>query len=124
MCLAPPIGIVRLLLWEAKDLKNVESVGGGKSDPYVRIKSGVQIRACTEVVDNNLNPEWGAVVYVPIHSDKEDLTLEVMDWNANSKDKSLGMADLSVKELVKICAEGEGDTLQKWYESTGVRIDK
>lgn len=121
---SPPIGIVRLLLWEAKDLKNVESVGGGKSDPYVRIKSGVQIRACTEVVDNNLNPEWGAVVYVPIHSDKEDLTLEVMDWNANSKDKSLGMADLSVKELVKMCAEGEGDTLQKWYESTGVRIDK
>ena len=115
---------MRLVLWEARDLKNVEGVTGGKSDPYVRIKSGVQIRACTEVVDNNLDPEWGAVLYVPIHSDKEDLTLEVMDWNANSKDKSLGMTDLKVKELVKLCADGEGDTLQKWYESTGAKIDK
>lgn len=105
-------------------MKNVEGVTGGKSDPYVRIKSGVQIRACTEVVDNNLDPEWGAILYVPIHSDKEDLTLEVMDWNANSKDKSLGMTDLNVKELVKLCADGEGDTLKKWYESTGAKIDK
>lgn len=118
------MGVVRLTLWEARDLKNVETVGGGKSDPYVRIKSGVQIRAITEVVDNNLNPEWGAIVYVPIHSIKEDLTLEVMDWNANSKDKSLGMTDLNIKELVKLCADGEGDTLQKWHEPTGQKIDK
>ncbi|KAG2172009.1 hypothetical protein INT43_001486 [Umbelopsis isabellina] len=119
----PAIGVIRLTLWEARNLKNVESVGGGKSDPYVRVKSGVQVRAQTDVVDNNLNPEWGSILYVPIHSIKEDLTLEVMDWNANSKDKSLGVVDLTVKELVKQCAEGEGDSLQKWHESTGKKID-
>lgn len=119
----PAIGVVRLTMWEARGLKNVEGVGGGKSDPYVRVKSGVQVRAQTDVVDNNLNPEWGTILYVPIHSIKEDLTLEVMDWNASSKDKSLGVVDLSVKELVKLCAEGEGDSLQKWHESTGKKID-
>jgi Ca2+-dependent lipid-binding protein len=120
---APAIGVVRIMVWEARDLKNVEIVTGGKSDPYVRVKSGVQVRASTDVVDNNLNPEWGSILYVPIHSIKEDLTLEVMDWNANSKDKSLGVVDMSVKELVKQCAEGEGETLQKWHESTGKKID-
>ncbi|KAG1222608.1 hypothetical protein G6F68_020594 [Rhizopus microsporus] len=61
----PAIAVVRFTFWEARDLRNVEHVTSGKSDPYVRVLSGHQVRARTEVIDNNLNPEWGESVYVP-----------------------------------------------------------
>lgn len=42
----------------AKDLKNVEALTGGKSDPYARVLHAGIVVARTLVIDNNLNPEW------------------------------------------------------------------
>ncbi|CAO3634755.1 unnamed protein product [Cunninghamella echinulata] len=116
-----PIGIIRFSLWEARDLKNVETVG--KSDPYVRIMSGSQVRARTQVIDNHLFPEWGEFHYVPVHSMHEDLVLEVMDWNAKSKDKLLGSTKLRIKHLVKQISGKDKDDSIKWYEQLE-KIDK
>ncbi|RUP50358.1 hypothetical protein BC936DRAFT_139503 [Jimgerdemannia flammicorona] len=115
---AKPIGVVRVKFHAARDLKNVEAVTGGKSDPYVRIMSGVQIRTRTEIIDNNLNPVWNEVHYVPVHSMKESLVLEVLDWNHMSKDKSLGATELDVRKLAKEVKESEGESgnMKIWYE--------
>lgn len=110
-----PIGVVRVNLQKANDLKNVEALTGGKSDPYVRIMSGVQNRGQIERVDDDLDPIWNQVLYVPVHSKREDLILEVMDYNDVSKDKSLGITDLHLKDLMREIKTEEG---QVYYEST------
>ncbi|CEP18998.1 hypothetical protein [Parasitella parasitica] len=120
----PPIGVVRLTFWEARDLRNVENVTGGKSDPYVRVLSGHQIRARTEVVDNNLNPEWGETLYVPVHSLKENFVFEAMDWNAKTRDKTLGSTEFKVSEIMKQQIGDQSVNPDVWYESNGVKYDK
>jgi Ca2+-dependent lipid-binding protein len=110
---SPPIGVVRLHMFGATNLKNVEALSASKSDPYVRVKSGVHIRGQTEFIGDNLDPDWNEVLYVPIHSIREDLVLEVMDFNEVTKDKFLGLADLSIKSIVK---EVEAENGQKIYE--------
>lgn len=47
-----PIGIVKVLVKRASDLKNVEAFTGGKSDPYIRALSRGTIVDRTEVHDN------------------------------------------------------------------------
>lgn len=115
---------MRLTFWEARDLRNVEAVTGGKSDPYVRVLSGFQVRERTSVIDNNLSPEWGEAVYVPVHSPKEDLVLEVMDWNAKTRDKSLGLVELRMKDFVELRIEDSSERTEKWYTATGFKLDQ
>ncbi|CAO0794356.1 unnamed protein product [Mucor circinelloides] len=109
-----PIGVVRVKLNKATNIKNVEMLTGGKSDPYVRVMSGLQSRGQTEAILDNLNPVWDTAVYVPIHSLREDLTLEVMDYNDVTSDKLLGMCELFIKDLA---VEKKTEDGQAYYES-------
>ncbi|KAI8099043.1 C2 domain-containing protein [Halteromyces radiatus] len=113
----PPVGVIRFTFWEARDLRNVEAVTSGKSDPYVRVLSGNQVRARTEVIDNNLNPEWGETLYVPVHSTKENMVLEVMDWNARSPDKSLGATTINMVDLIRQHVGNQSVDPDRWYEA-------
>jgi Ca2+-dependent lipid-binding protein len=121
---APPIGVIRFTFWGARDLRNVEHVTNGKSDPYVRVLSGSQIRGRTEVMDNNLNPEWGEIIYVPIHSIKEKLILEAMDWNARTRDKSLGIVEFDPNDIISQHVGDQNVDPDVWYESNGIAIDR
>ncbi|KAF8604948.1 tricalbin [Ceratobasidium sp. AG-I] len=100
---SPPIGIVRLWIKRATDVKNVEATLGGKSDPYVRVMLNAVTMARTEVKNNNLNPEWDQIVYVPVHSLREILYLECMDYQHLTKDRSLGFVELPVASLAEQC---------------------
>jgi hypothetical protein len=53
----------------------------------------------TGLVD--LNPEWDQIIYTPVHSLKETLLLEVMDYQNLTKDRSLGTVELKVGELAR-----------------------
>ncbi|KAI8987617.1 C2 domain-containing protein [Mycotypha africana] len=117
-----PIGAIRFTFWEARDLRNAGM--GGKSDPYIRVLSGSQIRARTEVVENNLNPEWGASLYVPVHSLKEIFVLEAMDWNAKSKDKSLGMTEFKASEIIQQQIGNQSVNPDVWYEANAANFNK
>ncbi|ORY31245.1 C2 domain-containing protein [Naematelia encephala] len=110
----PPIGILRLWLKRAVDLKNVEAALGGKSDPYVRILGKNKILARTEVINNNLNPEWDQIVYVPVHTLRENLILEVMDYQNLGKDRTLGHVEISISDF----AQESGDPAYP-FKSTG-----
>ncbi|KIR30263.1 transmembrane protein [Cryptococcus deuterogattii LA55] len=96
----PPIGILRVWLKRAVDVKNVEAALGGKSDPYVRVMGNNRIMARTEVINNNLNPEWDQIIYVPVHSARERFMLEVMDYQNIGKDRSLGYVDLAARDYI------------------------
>ncbi|KAG8417144.1 Tricalbin-2, variant 2 [Metarhizium acridum] len=100
-----PIGVMRLHFQKATDLRNFESFG--KSDPYVRVLlSGID-KARTVTFKNDLNPEWDEVLYVPIHSPRDRLTLEVMDAEKVGKDRSLGLVELFAGDFVHQEETGE-----------------
>ncbi|KAH8719146.1 hypothetical protein GQ44DRAFT_742030 [Phaeosphaeriaceae sp. PMI808] len=83
----------------ARDLRNLEKLG--KSDPYVRVLlSGVE-KGRTVTFKNNLNPDWDEVVYVPVHTVREKLTVEVMDEENLGKDRSLGHIEIMASDYVK-----------------------
>ena len=76
--------------------------------------SGLQPRAQTEPILDELNPVWDTALYIPIHSLREDLVLEAMDWNDVQKDKFLGMCELFVKDIV---AEKKSQDEETVYEA-------
>jgi Ca2+-dependent lipid-binding protein len=101
-----PIGMMRFHFKRANDLRNFESIG--KSDPYTRVLlSGIE-KARTVTFRNDLNPAWDEVLYVPIHSPRDKLTLEVMDTEKVGKDRSLGQVELFAGDYVK---EEDGEYL-------------
>ena len=102
-----PIGVMRFHLKQAKDVRNVEAVTGGKSDPYVRIMISNFQKARTVHINNDLNPAWDEVLYVPVHHSKEKYLLEVMDYQSHTKDRSLGYIELSAQEFVMQNGAGE-----------------
>lgn len=100
-----PIGVMRLHLQNARDLRNVETMG--KSDPYARVLlSGIE-KGKTVTFQNNLNPDWDEVIYVPVHSAREQLTIDVMDYQSVGKDRSLGLIGISAADYVHEAANGE-----------------
>lgn len=100
-----PIGVMRLHFQNARDLRNVETMG--KSDPYVRVLlSGVE-KGKTVTFQNNLNPDWDEVIYVPMHSTREKVSLEVMDQENLGKDRSLGVVELSAADYIHQADSGE-----------------
>ncbi|KAF5354770.1 hypothetical protein D9756_005742 [Leucocoprinus leucothites] len=111
-----PIGVVRLNLVRATDVKNVEALHGGKSDPYVQVISGDSVKGRTEVVNNNLNPVWDQIIYVPVNSLKEAFRLECMDYQHLTRDRSLGSVELRVSDLAE-----ESNDPKYPYRSTGVK---
>ncbi|KAK4220245.1 tricalbin-3 [Rhypophila decipiens] len=87
-----PVGVLRLHFKKASALRNFEALG--KSDPYVRVLLSGLERGRTVTFKNNLNPEWDEVLYVPVHSSKERLQLEVMDAENMGRDRSLGLTEI------------------------------
>ncbi|MCJ1309428.1 hypothetical protein MMC25_003087 [Agyrium rufum] len=99
-----PIGIMRLHFQGARDLRNVETMG--KSDPYARVLLSGIAKGKTVTFENNLNPDWDEVIYVPMHSSRERLTLEVMDYQNIGKDRSLGLVELNASDFISEADDG------------------
>ncbi|KAK6614513.1 C2 domain-containing protein [Botrytis cinerea] len=100
-----PIGVMRFHFKNARDLRNLETLG--KSDPYVRVLlSGIE-KARTVTFQNNLNPDFDEVVYVPVHSVREKLTLEVMDQETINSDRTLGSIEVMAADYIQQLENGE-----------------
>ncbi|KAH8086661.1 tricalbin [Cristinia sonorae] len=120
----PPIGVVRLWLKKAVDVKNVEAGLGGKSDPYVRVQIHNVTVGRTEVVNNNLSPVWDQILYIPVHNLKEVMLLECMDYQHLTKDRLLGYVDLRVADLAAKSDESGFTSLGKIYREDNIKLDK
>ncbi|KAK7528268.1 uncharacterized protein IWZ02DRAFT_4294 [Phyllosticta citriasiana] len=100
-----PVGVMRIHILNARDLRNVETMG--KSDPYIRaLLSGIQVTR-TVTFQNNLNPDFDEVLYVPVHSDRQVIVLECMDEEGFGKDRPLGHLELTVKNFLHKEENGE-----------------
>ncbi|KAK0546129.1 Tricalbin-2 [Tilletia horrida] len=111
----PAIGVVKFWLDKAIDVKNVEALTGGKSDPYVAIKLRGQLMAASTIVNNNLNPIFNEILYTSVHNLREKITVEVMDYQNTGKDRSLGTIEVELASLAKKSEAGSNLP----YESTG-----
>jgi Ca2+-dependent lipid-binding protein len=97
---SPAIGVVKFWMQKAVGVKNVEATMGGKSDPYVSLKMRGQQVDGSKIINNDLNPNWeGEILYAPVHSLKEKITIEVMDYQNNTKDRGIGTVELNVSDL-------------------------
>ncbi|TKW53065.1 Tricalbin-1 [Colletotrichum tanaceti] len=100
-----PVGVMRFHFKNARDLRNFETLG--KSDPYVRVLlSGIE-KARTVTHKNTLDPDFDEVLYVPVHSARERLTLEVMDSEKVGKDRSLGLVEVFAGDYISQTENGE-----------------
>ncbi|KAK9719096.1 Tricalbin-2, variant 2 [Basidiobolus ranarum] len=96
--LAPPTGVVRLDIIEAKNLKNVEKIG--KSDPYVIVSVSGRPLSRTEVIDNNLNPSWNETHYIGVRSPREVIYFDVYDFDKVGKDRLLGSTSIPAQQIL------------------------
>ncbi|KAI5285228.1 hypothetical protein KEM54_000738, partial [Ascosphaera aggregata] len=89
-----PVGVMRIHILNGRGLRNVETMG--KSDPYCRITMGGLLQARTVTFANNLDPDWDEVFYIPVHSAREKIVLEVLDEEKMGKDRTLGQIEHDV----------------------------
>ncbi|KAI1333108.1 C2 domain-containing protein [Xylariaceae sp. FL0255] len=116
-----PVGVMRLHFKSAHGLRNFETMG--KSDPYVRVLlSGIE-KGRTVTFRNTLDPEWDEVIYVPMHSPRDRLTLEVMDAEKVGKDRSLGQVELFAGDYMAQSETGEWRTNDaKKAQESGLKL--
>ena len=100
-----PIGVMRFHFKSANDLKNLDRMG--KSDPYARVLLSGIMKCRTVTWQNNLNPEWDEVFYVPVHTTRERLTVEVMDEENTQADRTLGQIEVAVADYARQDDSGE-----------------
>lgn len=111
-----PIGVMRLHFINARDLRNLETVG--KSDPYVQVRLQGVIKGRTVTWRNDLNPDWDEVVYVPIHSDRELITCEVMDEETGvNRDRPLGHFDFNASRYAH-----QNEDTGEWEENDDKKV--
>lgn len=94
----PPIGVVRISVQNAEDLRNLETIG--KVDPYTRILLNGTQRARTGAIESTLDPTWNEVHYVTVSSPNQRLTLEVMDVENMGPDRTLGSFDVKLLDII------------------------
>ncbi|KAI5955493.1 TCB1 [Candida theae] len=95
----PPIGVVRVAIDNAEDLRNLEHIG--KVDPYARILVNGFEKARTAAVESSLDPTWNEIHYVTVSSPNQKLTIEAMDVEAHSPDRTLGSFDIRMNEFIQ-----------------------
>ncbi|CAN3371572.1 hypothetical protein DIURU_004012 [Diutina rugosa] len=101
----PPIGAVRVSIDRAEDLRNLETIG--KIDPYVRVFVNGVYKTRTRAFNGNLNPSWNEVHYVTVSSANQKLTIEVMDVERHSPDRTLGQFDVQLNEIIQRDEKGQ-----------------
>ncbi|KAG0247754.1 hypothetical protein BG011_000965, partial [Mortierella polycephala] len=96
----PSFGVLRVQLLAGRDLRNVEI--GSNSDPYVVLTGDKgHTHGRTKTIENNLNPVWNEIRYIPVNSMKQSFQMEVFDYQKVTKDRPLGKASFSVSEVVE-----------------------
>ncbi|KAJ3161537.1 hypothetical protein HDU88_007342 [Geranomyces variabilis] len=104
-----PIGVLRVAVYEAKGLRNMELAG--KSDPYAVMTIGGKQVIRTKTITNTLNPVWEETHHIvitkstlaQIESKSDEVRVELFDWNNLAKDKSMGAtASLRLGKWLKL----------------------
>lgn len=93
----PPIGLVRIYLRRANNLKNLENIG--KIDPYAKVLVNGLSKGRTDYKSQTLNPVWNLPIYVAVSSPNQKVSIEVMDVETINKDRRVGIYDLDLSYM-------------------------
>jgi len=98
---------VRLTIVSARGLRNADFIG--KSDPYCicDIPGRSDVSMMTEVIENNLNPEWNHEAEIINYRIEDDLTFTVKDKDSFKSDDLLGVVTLACEKFIETGFEGE-----------------
>merc|ERR1719481_2450629 len=111
-----PAGKIHLNIHEGKDLVKADLIG--KSDPYAVVTYDKD-KVKTKTVKNNLNPEWNFETDIPVaENGPNNIKIEVFDSDKIGKDKSLGSANIDVRDLVQEPLE------EAWIPLSGTKSGK
>ena len=110
-----------------ENIKNVESLFGGKSDPFFEFsrKSGDLMRLAyrSKVKKNDLNPEWDEVKidvdYLCGSNFDQPFVISVYDYEKSSKHRLIGSISTTVKGMLKAYDKGKALTITQGSEKTG-----
>ncbi|SCV01123.1 LAMI_0G09450g1_1 [Lachancea mirantina] len=94
-----PIGAIRLHLMDALISENLSGVGD--IDPYAIIRLNRKIVQRTHYFSENRSPNFNTVTFVPITSENQKLSIELMDYQHVGKDRHIGSYDIPVTKLVE-----------------------
>ncbi|CEP21481.1 hypothetical protein BN1211_1579 [Cyberlindnera jadinii] len=100
----PPIGTLRLHLRNAEQLLNLETVGD--VDPYCKVLLSNRLKYQTAFHPDTCEPTFNELVYIPLTSTSQHVSLEVMDYQKVSKDRSLGSAIIPISQFIKKDSNG------------------
>merc|ERR1712013_516795 len=111
-----PAGKINLNIHEGKDLVKADLIG--KSDPYAVVTYGND-KVKTKTIKNNLNPEWNFETDIPVQENgPNNRKIEVFDSDKIGKDKSLGSANIDVRDLLNEPLE------EAWIPLNGTKSGK
>ncbi|KAJ3228700.1 hypothetical protein HDU81_005976 [Chytriomyces hyalinus] len=106
-----PTGAIKFKLLKAKNLINVEMLGR-KSNPYAKISLGATALGTSLVKENTLDPVWNENFYGVVYSKHQKLNVRLWDYNNLQKDKSLGLVDLSLSDIMEYATLLENPTAE------------
>ena len=107
-------GLIHLNIVQAKDLIKADMIG--KSDPFAVVTYGDK-QYTTEIVKNNLNPQWNFEADIPYNPNYSDsLRIDIYDDDKLGKNKLLGSTTVDIPVLAS------QDPLDEiWFPLDGVR---
>ncbi|KAH3668401.1 hypothetical protein OGAPHI_002155 [Ogataea philodendri] len=113
-----PFGVVRFNIGKAENLINLEKIG--VIDPYIRIMiNGIQ-RGRTLTRDSTTNPVYNQSIYVPIASPNQRVTIEAMDVQRSTPDRTLGSFQVRLNEFIEF--NDNGDPIESSGETKEGRL--
>ncbi|KAI0241778.1 Tricalbin-2 [Massospora cicadina] len=93
------IGVLKLTVVSARNLKNVELIG--MIDPFVSIDiEGRKELVRSRAIDNTTEPDWDETFTILLHNLTETMNLVVKDQNGVKKDYALGACAFSLSTLL------------------------
>lgn len=100
-----PVGVLRVYIEKAEDLINLEKIG--VIDPYIRVLvNGIQ-RGRTLTVDSTTSPKYYESIYLPVSSINQRVTIEAMDVERHTQDRTLGSFQIRLNEFIDYNAKGD-----------------
>lgn len=91
-----PIGVVRLAISSAVDLPEKGRIIG----PYCRVSIGQEEVYRTPHGSNARNPVWDGIKYLPVQSETQTMTFEVMNSRKHGKHLTIGSFQVRLSSIV------------------------
>ena len=123
--LQKPVGVLRVSIYEAKGLKNVD-IAGSISDPSAEVYIGGQMVAKTRTIDNNLDPKWNETFHIVLYKNtftdllnKSDVLKIVLEHGNSISKKPLGSTEgLSLAKWIRLF--GAPDSLEADFDGDNI----